>query len=391
MSQDALMTTTAALQPNKTKPVIGVVGLGTMGLGIVQVFLMAGFRVVATDGYAPLVTTAPMRLAANLDSRVQAGKLTYDTRNSALRRLRMVNSLGELLRAGLVIEAIAEDLPAKCQLFAELENVLAPGTVFATNTSSLSVAALAQGLFRPDRVVGMHFFNPAPAMKLVELVAHAGTSDLALQQAQAVLTDAGKVVIAAPDRPGFIVNRCARPFYGEALAMMEEGITAQAIDAAMLAAGYRIGPLSLIDLIGADINLAATEALSAAMGGHPRYHVFDLLRAHVARGDLGRKTGRGFVYPHDVEPAQPGAADITLRLEAVMINEAASLLAEGGLSEEAIDRAMCLGMNFPYGPFAALRTHGADRVLKVLAGLEKRAPTHLKGRYTPAATLTEQA
>ena len=192
--------------PNKPTPVIGVVGLGTMGLGIVQVFLMAGFRVVATDGYAPLVTTAPMRLAANLDARIQAGKLTYADRNSALRRLRMVDSLGELLRAGLVIEAISEDMAAKSQLLVALENVLAPSTVFATNTSSLSVAELAKGLFRPDRVLGMHFFNPAPAMKLVELVGHMATSDAALQQGRAVLERAGKVVIDAPDRPGFIVT-----------------------------------------------------------------------------------------------------------------------------------------------------------------------------------------
>ena len=377
--------------PNKPTPVIGVVGLGTMGLGIVQVFLMAGFRVVATDGYAPLVTTAPMRLAANLDARIQAGKLTYADRNSALRRLRMVDSLGELLRAGLVIEAISEDMAAKSQLLVALENVLAPSTVFATNTSSLSVAELAKGLFRPDRVLGMHFFNPAPAMKLVELVGHMATSDAALQQGRAVLERAGKVVIDAPDRPGFIVNRCARPFYGEALAMLEEGITASDIDAAMQAAGYKIGPLSLIDLIGADINLAATETLFAAMERHPRYHVFDILRAHVARGDLGQKTGRGFVYPAEIGPVPVNAPEIALRIEAVLINEAGYLLAEGNLAQDSIDRAMCLGMNYPRGPFAALQSHGKSRILAKLAKLEARAPAHLRGRYLPCATLTEQA
>ena len=382
------MKNTLPLPPTKSKPIIGVVGLGTMGLGIVQVFLMAGFRVVATDGYAPLVTTAPMRLAASLDARIAAGKLTSAVRNSALRRLRMVDSLAELLRASLVIEAIAEDLPAKCQLFAALENVLAPSTVFATNTSSLAVADLAKGLFRPDRVLGMHFFNPAPAMKLVELVGHRGTADDALQRARALLEDAGKVVIAAPDRPGFIVNRCARPFYGEALAMLEEGVSASDIDASMLAAGYKIGPLSLIDLIGADINLAATEALFAAMQGHSRYHVFDTLRNHVARGDLGVKTGRGFVYPAQIGPKPANATDIALRIEAVLINEAGFLLAEGGLAQDSIDTAMRLGMNLPRGPFAALRSHGNNRILAVLAALEARAPKHLQGRYIPSAALT---
>ena len=385
------MSKIAALQPHKPKPMIGVVGLGTMGLGIVQVFLMAGFRVVATDGYAPLVITAPMRLAANLDARIQAGKLTYDARNTALRHLRMVDSLADMRRAGLVIEAIAEDLAAKRQLFAGLEAALPPTTLFATNTSSLSVAALAQGMLRPDRVLGMHFFNPAPAMKLVELVGHAGTSDAALQWGRAVLEQAGKVVITAPDRPGFIVNRCARPFYGEALAMLEDGVPAADIDAAMVAAGYKIGPFALIDLIGADINLAATEGLSAAMAGHPRYHVFDALRAQVARGDLGRKTGRGFVCPAEPTATPPNAAGIALRIEAVLINEAASLLAEGGVGQDSIDTAMMLGMNFPRGPFAALRAHGAPRILAMLAGLEARAPAHLRGRYTPSLALTEPA
>ena len=386
-----LMNNIAPLPPNKPKPTIGVVGLGTMGLGIVQVFLMAGFQVVATDGYAPLVTAAPMRLAASLDARILAGKLTDEVRNSALRRLRLVDSLAELLRASLVIEAIAEDMEAKCQLFANLENVLAPSTVFATNTSSLSVADLAKGLFRPDRVLGMHFFNPAPAMKLVELVGHQGTSDAALQQGRWVLEQAGKVVIAAPDRPGFIVNRCARPFYGEALAMLEEGISASDIDAAMLAAGYKIGPFGLIDLIGADINLAATEVIFAAMERHPRYHVFDGLRAQVARGDLGRKSGRGFVYPAEIGPAPVIVADIALRIEAVMINEAGFLLAEGGVTQASIDAALCLGMNLPRGPFEALQSHGAAHILAVLTGLEARAPAHLRGRYLPCATLTELA
>jgi 3-hydroxybutyryl-CoA dehydrogenase len=373
------------------KPVIGVVGLGTMGLGIAQVFMMAGFRVVATDAYAPVVTTAPMRLAATLDQRIHAGKLTYDARNSAMRRLRLVAQIGGLARASLVIEAIAEDLEAKRRLFADLEQVLAKDAILATNTSSLSVAAVSQGLVRPEFVVGLHFFNPAPAMKLVELVGHAGTSPNALRRVRAVVEAAGKLVITAPDRPGFIVNRCARPFYGEALAMLEEGIPAADIDAAMLAAGYKIGPFALIDLIGADINLAATEGLSAAMNGHPRYYVFDRLRAQVAHGDLGRKTGRGFVYPAEVAAAPANAAEIAVRIEAVLINEAASLLAEGGTARAEIDIAMTQGMAFPRGPFAALQAYGVPRILGVLQGLEARAPAHLRGRYTPSPALTEPA
>jgi 3-hydroxybutyryl-CoA dehydrogenase len=157
-------------------------------------------------------------------------------------------------------------------------------------------------------------------------------------------------VIACADRPGFIVNRCARPYYGEALALLEEGRSAADIDAAMVAAGYRLGPFALIDLIGADINLAATESLSAAMGGHPRYHVFAALRDQVARGNLGRKTGRGFVHP-DAPALPPADAEaIALRIEAALANEAAWLLSEGGVTAEGIDTAMKLGLNFPAGP-----------------------------------------
>ncbi len=362
-----------------------------MGLGIVQVFLMAGFRVVATDAFAPMLTTAPMRLAETLTARITAGKLTLDARNSALLRLRLVTRPAEMGRADLLIEAIAENLIAKRALFADLETVLAKDAILATNTSSLSVAAVAEGLMRPQRVLGLHFFNPATAMKLVELVGHAGTSGGALRHARMITERAGKVVIDAPDRPGFIVNRCARPFYGEALALLEEGIPAIVIDAAMVAAGYKIGPFALIDLIGADINLAATEGLFAAMNGNPRYHVFDRLRAQVASGNLGRKTGRGFVYMASPNSAPPNATEIVQRIEATMINEAATLLAEGGTTPEGIDTALTLGMNFPRGPFAALHGYGARAVLAVLAALSAAAPAHLRGRYTASPALTEMA
>ena len=387
----AAMENDAALPSKDPKPVIGVVGLGTMGLGIVQVFLMAGYRVVATDAYGPVLTTAPMRLAASLDARIQAAKLTYEARNAAMRRLRLVTDMGGMARASLVIEAIAEDRDAKRAVLAELESVLAKDAVLATNTSSLSVAAVAQGLARPNRVLGLHFFNPAPVMKLVELVGHAGTTAAAMALARKVAEAAGKTVVTAPDRPGFIVNRCARPYYGEALALLEEGCPAADIDAAMVAHGYRIGPFGLIDLIGADINLAATEGLFAAMDGHPRYHVFDALRAQVARGDLGHKAGRGFTLPGASSAAPANAAMIALRIEAALINEAASLLDEGGVTASGIDTALKLGMNFPRGPFEALRDYGAGRILAVLGGLAARAPAHLRGRYAPSTALTEMA
>lgn len=371
------------------RPVIGVVGLGTMGLGIAQVFAQAGFSVLATDATDEVRNTAASRLSGALEARVAAGKLTGADRDAALERVQVLGSVSGLADSGLVIEAIAERLEAKRGLFATLETVLRADAVLATNTSSLSVAAMALGLAHPGRVLGLHFFNPAPAMRLVELIAPPGCDAAAVDLARRTVEATGKTVIPCPDRPGFIVNRCARPFYGEALALLEEGRAATEIDAAMLTAGYRIGPFALIDLIGADINLAATEGLSAAMGGHPRYHVFAALRAQVARGDLGRKTGRGFVYPSDAGAAPADAEAIVLRIEAALANEAAWLLAEGGTTAEGINQALMLGLNFPRGPLDSLRRHGPARILETLATLEAKAPPHLVGRYLPSPALTE--
>ena len=371
------------------RPVIGVVGLGTMGLGIAQVFAQSGFCVLATDASEAVRNTAASRLAGALEARVAVGKLTGADRNAAIERAQIAGSISDLAPAELVIEAIAERLEAKRALFATLEGVVGPDTVLATNTSSLSVAAMARGLAHPGRVLGLHFFNPAPAMRLVELIAPQGCDRAAVDLARRTAEATGKTVIPCPDRPGFIVNRCARPFYGEALALLEEGRAAAEIDAAMLSAGYRIGPFALIDLIGADINLAATESLSAAMGGHPRYHVFQALRAQVARGDLGRKTGRGFVYPAEGADPPGDAEAIVLRIEAVLANEAAWLLAEGGTTAEGINQAMMLGLNFPRGPLDGLRRHGLARILDALAKLEAQAPPHLLGRYAPSPALSE--
>lgn len=364
---------------------IGVIGLGAMGLGIAQVFATVGHQVTATDAQAPARGTAPERMAQALAPRVAKGALTQGARDAILSRFHVVDRVEDLAPADLVIEAVVERLAVKQSVFAALEPLLPEGAVLATNTSSLSVARIAQGLSRPGRVLGLHFFNPAPVMKLVELIPNAGTEGSALALARSLAEGAGKTVVTAPDRPGFIVNRCARPYYGEALALLEEGRSAAEVDAAMVAAGYRLGPFALIDLVGADINLAATESLAAAMGGHPRYHVFAALRDQVARGDLGRKTGRGFVA--DQAPAPADATEIALRIEAALVNEAAWLLAEGGVTEADIDTAMRLGLNFPRGPFEVLAGYGREKVRETLVALEAKAPSYLKGRYIPAPSL----
>ncbi len=363
--------------------IVAVIGLGTMGLGIAQVFAAAGFRVLATDSHSAARDTALKRMAASLQPRVDTGKVTLAQRDVILSRVKVLAGSHEMGAAGLAIEAVAEDLHLKRAIFSALEHVMDPNAVLASNTSSLSVAALAEGLAYPSRVVGLHFFNPAPAMKLVELIAHAGTDPSVMDRVRAMMGATGKVVVECPDRPGFIVNRCARPFYGEALAMLEEGRAPGEVDAAMVAAGYRVGPFSLIDLVGADINLAATESLFQAMGRSPRYHVFAALRDAVASGRLGRKSGRGFFYP-DVMGNPPADANaIVLRIEATLANEAMWLLAEGGTTRDGIDTALKLGLNFPRGPFESLAAHGVPTIMAELAERERTAPVHLKGRYLP--------
>lgn len=366
---------------------IGVVGLGAMGLGIAQVFAATGFSVLATDANPSARATTRDRLDDTLALRLAAGKITQAQRDATLAHVAIMPAVAALSSADLVIEAIIEDRSAKSALFADLELVLPPAAVLATNTSSLSVTDLAQGLLHPERLVGLHFFNPAATMRLVELVAHDASSPEAVDLARRVSEAAGKTVIACSDSPGFVVNRCARPYYGEALALLEEGRSAAEIDGAMLSAGYRLGPFALIDLIGSDINLAATEGIYAGLGRHPRYYPFAALRRRVASGHLGRKSGMGFLYPETSPTAPADAAAIALRIEATLVNEAGWLLAAGGLSRHDIDTALRLGLNFPRGPFELLDHHGAARLRRTLVDLGKVAPPHLAGRYDLAPLL----
>jgi 3-hydroxybutyryl-CoA dehydrogenase len=359
-----------------------------MGLGIAQVYAQAGHEVRATDAYAPARANARDRLAAALAPRVASGKLDAAEAEAIVGRLQVVDGPEGMAGTALVIEAVAEDLAVKQALFKAVEQVVAEDCVLATNTSSLSVRAIRDALARPQQMIGLHFFNPAQVMKLVELVVPHG-AEHAGAFARTVTEATGKVVVDAPDSPGFIVNRCARPFYGEALALLEEGRPAVEIDAAMVAAGYRMGPFALIDLIGADINLAATKSLNTAMGGLPRYHVFAALEQAVAAGRLGRKTGAGFVTPAgETVPAPADAEAIAARIEAMLVNEACWLAGESHTSHGGIDTALKLGLNYPRGPFEMMaRLGGPAAVLALLAEQAKRAPKALAGRYDPSPYL----
>ena len=286
---------------------VALVGAGTMGAGIAQVAAMAGHPVIVYDAAEGAATRAVASVRDRVARLVQKGRLE----GPVDLRLEVAGELGELARAACVIEAVAEDLAVKQALFADLEKVVAPDCVLATNTSSLSPTAIAAGLSHPGRLVGLHFFNPAPVMRLVEVVSGLATDPAVAAAVTTLAQDWGKQVVQASATPGFIVNRVARPFYAEALRLAEERVASPAtIDAVLTqAGGFRMGPFALMDLVGQDVNEAVTRSVWTAFGYDPRFAPSLLQRAMVEAGWLGRKTGRGwFRYGDDAEPSQPDAA-----------------------------------------------------------------------------------
>lgn len=285
-----------------------VVGAGIMGAGIAQIAAQAGHRVALYDLREGAAAGARDKLAQTLDALAAKGKLSPDAVQATLARIAAVASLDEARDCGLAVEAIVEQLDAKRSLLQQLESLLAEDAVLATNTSSISVTAIAAGLQRPQRLVGMHFFNPVPLMKLVEVVSGLHT-DAALASAVFDLARAwGKTPVHARSTPGFIVNRIARPYYAETLALLQEqAAPPEVIDACLRAAGFRMGPCELIDLIGHDTNFAVTNTVYAANFFDKRYTPSLVQRDMVEGGLLGRKSGRGFyAYPAGA-PALPAA------------------------------------------------------------------------------------
>ena len=286
---------------------VALVGAGTMGAGIAQVAAVAGHPVIVYDAAEGAAARAVAAVRDRVARLVQKGRLE----GPVDLRLEAAGELGELARAACVIEAVAEDLAVKQALFADLEKIVAPDCVLATNTSSLSPTAIAAGLSHPGRLVGLHFFNPAPVMRLVEVVSGLATDPAVAAAVTTLAQDWGKQVVQASATPGFIVNRVARPFYAEALRLAEERVASPAtIDAVLTqAGGFRMGPFALMDLVGQDVNEAVTRSVWTAFGYDPRFAPSLLQRAMVEAGWLGRKTGRGwFRYGDDAEPSQPDAA-----------------------------------------------------------------------------------
>jgi 3-hydroxybutyryl-CoA dehydrogenase len=274
---------------------IGVVGLGAMGAGIAQLAVEAGYEAIGREIADELGKKARDRIAHFLQRKVDKGQLQAEERDAALGRLRVTTDLSDFERCDLVIEAIVEELDAKTTLFAELERIVRPEAVLATNTSALSVTEIAAAISSPERVVGMHFFNPAPLMPLVEIVQAQLSSDEAVEAAYAVGVQMGKRPIRCHDTPGFVVNRVLIPLLNDCIRILDEArITPEDLDAAMTAgAGWPMGPCTLIDLVGIDVHVHASEALYEKLR-EPRMAPPPRIVAMSNAGLLGRKTGRGF-------------------------------------------------------------------------------------------------
>ena len=300
-----------AALPVSRDATVAVIGAGTMGCGIAQVAAQAGHRVHLFDTRLGAAEKARTGLAQTLSGLAAKGKLDASAAEAAAARVDAVHALGDCVSARLVIEAITEDLGEKRSLLRELEKVVTASTILASNTSSLSITALAAGLRFPGRVVGMHFFNPVPLMQLVEVVSGLSTDDSVAETIVATVAAWGKQPVRATSTPGFIVNRCARPFYGEALRLLaERAADVPTLDALMRdAGGFRMGAFELMDLIGNDVNFAVTRGIWQACYHDPRYAPSVLQEERVSAGHLGRKSGRGF-YDYAEGALRPAPASV---------------------------------------------------------------------------------
>lgn len=337
---------------------VAVIGSGTMGSGIAQVAATAGCEVKIYDTNQDALSKSKTALESALSKLLEKGKIDANEKFRITQNIAYVHALGDLSHSDLVIEAIVENADIKRKLFSELENYVSPETILASNTSSLSIASIAASCKKPERVIGIHFFNPAPLMQLVEIIPAIQTSEAVLKTTMETITGWKKVVAQVKDTPGFIVNRVARPFYSESLRMYEEGVADFAtIDWSLkIIGGFRMGPFELMDFIGNDVNYTVTESVFTAFYFDPRFKPSFTQKRLVEAGFFGRKSGRGY-YDYSIELPKPTedlvlAKTIFERVIVMLINEAADALFLNIASAEDIDNAMTKGVNYPKGLLA---------------------------------------
>jgi len=369
---------------------VSVIGAGTMGAGIAQIAATNGHTVCLYDSFDGAIETAETKLKKILDRLVEKERITQQDNEVILGRIIFTKDIKDVSGSGLVIEAIIENLEIKQKVFTEIESLVDEDCIIASNTSSLSIASIASALKKAERVVGIHFFNPAPLMPLVEIIPAVQTSESTLTKAKAIIDSWKKVTVIAKDTPGFIVNRVARPFYGEALKIHEEGVADFAtIDWAMREiGGFRMGPFQLMDYIGNDINYTVTETVFTAFYFDSRYKPSFTQKRMMEAGYLGRKSGRGYYdyladTPKAIEDRELGKI-ILWRVLVMLINEAADALFLNIATKEDIDLAMTKGVNYPKGLLAWADEIGIENVLNQLENLQTE---YGEDRYRPSPLL----
>ena len=359
-----------------------------MGAGIAQVAAQKGHNVVLVDNSEQAIEKARSSHERIFNQLVAKGKISQEEMDSTLGRIRYSVNMTDFESCGLVIEAIVEKLEVKHAVFQAMEEIVSKECILASNTSSLSIASIGSVLKHPDRVIGIHFFNPAPLMPLVEVIPAVQTDISIVECSVELIRSWGKVVVTCKDTPGFIVNRVARPFYGEALRIYEEGIADFAtIDWAMTNfGGFRMGPFTLMDYIGNDVNYAVTESVFEAFYFDPRFKPSFTQKRHKEAGFLGRKTGRGY-YLYAEGAAMPSPEEnpalgqaICDRIVAMLINEAVDALFMQVASAEDIDLAMTKGVNYPKG---LLQWADELGLVVVLKRLEQLFEEYGEDRYRP--------
>ncbi len=353
---------------------IGIIGAGAMGSGIAQVAAQNNNQVKIFDTQKEALEKADKKLRKTLEKLTAKGKFTQEKSDEIIANISYVNSLNNFSDSDLIIEAIIENLEIKKSVFQKLESIVSENCILASNTSSLSIASIAAACQKSERVIGIHFFNPAPIMKLVEIIPAIQTVSSITEQAKNIIDSWGKITVLAKDTPAFIVNRVARPFYGEAIKMLEEDVAdAATIDWAMTEiGGFRMGPFTLMDFIGHDVNYPVTETVFEAFYYDQRYRPSFTQKRLVEAGYLGRKSGRGFYnYNENAEKIEPNkdtrlGNKIVDRIVTMLINEAADALYLNVASRDDIDLAMTKGVNYPKGLLQWADEIGIDNCVDIL-------------------------